>query len=65
MYTYKICPAGMTCDYNRTAAPDLENDACVMGYYCLSGDKVGVSLGIREIELFYVISIHPLWKIYC
>ena len=40
MYAYKICPAGMTCDYSRTVAPDLENDPCPTGYYCLSGDKV-------------------------
>ncbi|XP_071958738.1 uncharacterized protein [Antedon mediterranea] len=38
MYANKICPAGMFCDYNRTSAPNLENDACPVGYYCLSGD---------------------------
>ncbi|XP_022100039.1 zonadhesin-like [Acanthaster planci] len=39
MYSDKICPAGMTCDYGRTTAPDLENDFCRTGHYCLSGDK--------------------------
>ena len=40
MYNNKICPAGMFCNYSRIIAPDLENDYCPMGYYCLSGDRV-------------------------
>nr|XP_054760934.1 uncharacterized protein LOC129267226 [Lytechinus pictus] len=39
MYAYKICPAGVTCAAGRISAPDLFNDACVAGSYCLSGDK--------------------------
>ena len=40
MLANKICPAGMTCDYGRSTAPDLQNDACITGHYCLSGDRV-------------------------
>ena len=38
MTTEHVCPAGVTCEAGRDHAPDLVDDACPAGHYCLAGD---------------------------
>ncbi|EDV25654.1 uncharacterized protein TRIADDRAFT_55968 [Trichoplax adhaerens] len=41
MLTKLICGAGMWCKEGRSTAPNLVDDACPSGYYCVTGDKAG------------------------
>lgn len=40
MLNEMICPAGMHCPAGSTNAPDLVDNACKKGHYCLRGDEV-------------------------